>query len=49
MNDTLFGGYYGFHENGKKIEDPAEIVMILNNQFKSVFVVDNGERPEFSR
>ena len=36
-------------ENGKKIEDPAEIVKILNNQFKSVFEVDNGERPEFSR
>ena len=36
-------------ENGEKIEDPAEIVKILNNQFKSVFEVDNGERPEFSR
>ena len=29
-------------ENGKKIEDPAEIVKILNNQFKSVFEVGKG-------
>ena len=36
-------------ENGKKVEDPAEIVRILNHQFKSVFEVDNGEKPEFSR
>lgn len=36
-------------ENGIKVEDPAEIVRILNNQFKYVFEVDNGEKPEFSR
>ena len=36
-------------EGGKKVEDPAEIVKILNNQFRSVFEVDNGERPVFSR
>ena len=36
-------------ENGIRVEDPAEIVRILNNQFKSVFEVDNGEKPEFSR
>ena len=36
-------------ENGIKVEDPAEIVRILNNQFKYVFEVDDGENPEFSR
>ena len=36
-------------ENGKKVEDPAEIVRILNHQFKSVFEVDDGEKPQSSR
>ena len=35
-------------ENGKRVEDPSEIVKILNNQFKSVFEEDNGEIPDAS-
>ena len=36
-------------ENGKRIEDPTQIVKILNEQFKSVFEIDNGEKPDFVR
>ena len=36
-------------ENERKVEDPVEIVKILNDQFKSVFEVDNGEGPFFNR
>ena len=32
-------------EIGNRVEDPGEIVKILNNQFKSVFELDNGEVP----
>ena len=36
-------------ENGKRFEDPTQIVKILNDQFKSVFEIYNGENPEFIR
>ena len=36
-------------ENGKRVEDKAEIVKMLNDQFKSVFEIDNGDRPFFER
>ena len=36
-------------ENGKIVEDKAEIFKIINDQFKSVFEIDNGERPFFER
>ena len=32
-------------EIGNRVEDPGEIVKILNNQFKSVFELNNGEVP----
>jgi hypothetical protein len=35
-------------ETGKRVEDPGEIVKILNSQFKSVFEQDNGEIPDVS-
>jgi hypothetical protein len=35
-------------KTGKRVEDPREIVKILNNQFKSVFEKDNGEIPDVS-
>jgi hypothetical protein len=35
-------------ETGKRVEDPGEIVKILNNQFKSVFEKDNGDIPDVS-
>jgi hypothetical protein len=35
-------------ETGKRVEDPGEIVKILNTQFKSVFEKDNGEIPDVS-
>jgi hypothetical protein len=35
-------------EKGKRVEDPGEIVKILNTQFKSVFEKDNGEIPDVS-
>jgi hypothetical protein len=35
-------------ETGKTVEDPGEIVKILNNQFKSVFERDNGDIPDVS-
>ena len=35
-------------EAGKRVEDPDEIVKILNKQFKSVFEVDNGLMPEIN-
>jgi hypothetical protein len=35
-------------ETGKRVEDPCEIVKILNDQFKSVFEKDNGEIPDVS-
>ena len=33
---------------GNRVEDQSEIVKILNNQFKSVFEIDNGEVPDVS-
>ncbi len=33
---------------GKRVKDPGAIVKILNSQFKSVFVKDNGEIPDVS-
>ena len=36
-------------EAGKRVEDPDEIVKILNKQFKSVFEVDNGLMPEINK
>jgi len=35
-------------EKGKRVEDPCEIVKILNNQFKSVFEKDNDKIPDVS-
>ena len=35
-------------ETGRRVEDPGEIVKILNSQFKSVFEKDNGEIPDVS-
>ena len=35
-------------ERGNRVDDPNEIVKILNNQFKSVFEVDNGEVPNIN-
>lgn len=35
-------------EMGNRVEDQSEKVKILNNQFKSVFEIDNGEVPDVS-
>ena len=37
-----------YDETGKRVEDPDEIVKILNKQFKSVFEIDNGLTPEIN-
>ena len=36
-------------EMGKRVDDPCEIVKILNNQFKSVFEIDNGKISDLSK
>ena len=33
------------NKDGVRVEDPAEIVNILNDQYQSVFEQDNGIRP----
>ena len=45
IKDTIRGLNY---EKGKRVEDPCEIVKILNNQFKSVFEKDNDKIPDVS-
>ena len=35
-------------KNGIRVEDPAQTVRILNEQFKSVFEKDNGEIPDIN-
>jgi hypothetical protein len=35
-------------EKGKRVEDPGEIVKILNTKFKSVFEKDSGDIPDVS-